>query len=154
MEFEGGLETRGQDFPRLNDLLYLVEHFYPLMDSHLTSPRLALLGRFIIHDPLLNREYFPSTVPFFFGYSRKRASPFYARVIFYALCRALSSSLSRRHCRSSSSSSSFFSTFPSLPLPCSIPFLNFKRTIIEEIVILIFVISFYHYAFIDRIDID
>lgn len=82
MESEGGLETREQDFPRLNDLLYLVEHFYPLMDSHLTSPRLALLGRFIIHDPLLNREYFPSTVPFFLG-TRESGRRLFTHALFF-----------------------------------------------------------------------
>lgn len=128
------------------------------MDSHLTSSRLALLRRFIIHDPLLNREYFPSAVPFF--WSRKRASPFYARALFFMpyVEHSLHPYHPRRHClvHSPSSSSSFFSNLPSLPLPYFFPFflssLNFKRTVTvpQEIVILIFLIfSPTYYTFID-----
>ena len=62
---------------------------YPLMDSHLTSLRSRYSTGVYYSWPVTKPWIFPLCRTLF--RSRKRASPFYARIIFYALCRALSS---------------------------------------------------------------
>lgn len=53
---------------------------YPLMDSHLTSLRSRYSIGFIIHGPLLNREYFLSAVPFF---GRESGRRLFTRALFF-----------------------------------------------------------------------
>lgn len=141
---------------RSNDLLYLVEHLYPLMDlsSDLTSPRVTWTVYY--SWPVTKPWIFSLYSTLFFSVLAKAGVAFLrAR---YFLCLMSSTLFTPRpvaipillHLHRLSSPPSRLCLFP---VP-SFSLLNFKRTItdIQEIVILIFVIFFFSFSITSTID--